>query len=444
MTQIKCLVLLFIPFLLPAQQNKQELISQYMEAQEKVNGFSGVVLVAKGNKVVYEKSFGLADREGNIPNTPTTKFRIYSVSKQFTAVCILKLAEENKLSLQDNLAKFFPDFPNGDHITIQMLLTHTSGLRRDFLKPSDGPYKYIDFIGQAISKEEILSIVKKTPPESSPGKKESYSNLGFLMLGYIVEKASGMSYAEFISQNIFVPLHMTNSGVCSKKETCPGMAVGYNRVADNRLLPGLMNMDFLTGCGNIYSTAEDLYKWENSFYGSVILSESLRNQKLAPYVNRVGYGPQLDTLFRHACTSVRGSAFGYEAAVASFHEDSTAIIVLSNNESASGRINYSLAGILWDVPVTLPYPHQTISMDKTLLNKYAGRFGNTKINKKKGHLYLNNVEESMLLPESTNKFYLADKSDWTIEFVLDTKGNVVAMISSIGGISETISKTTRE
>jgi len=433
-------VFLFLSSLLNAQQSKPELIAEYMQAQENINNFSGVVLVAKGNKVLLQKSFGIANRASATANTPDTKFRIYSITKQFTATCILKLAEEGKLNLQDNLSKFFPEFPNGDHITIHMLLTHTSGLKRDFLEPSEGPYKYLDYIGREIRHDELLTLIEKRHPDTKPGKKLSYSNLGFSLLGLIVEKASGMSYSDYLSRTIFIPLHMTNSGVCEKKQTYPNMAIGYNPVDPEHLNPSTMNMDFLFGCGNIYSTVEDLNKWDKSFYTNTILQEQSKKKMYGPYMEGTGYGVHVDSLFHQSCSALNGSAFGFNASLSSFPKDSVCIIVLSNNESPAGRINYSLAGIIFDIAVTKPYRHTPVPLDAKSWKKYAGDYGAVKIKKRKGHLYLNNAEQSVLCAESSTRFYLTDKMDWTIEFMLDKDGHVSSLISSIGGISETHTK----
>ena len=194
----KVFLFLLLPLSLAAQKNYPQLLDQYMQAQTDIRGFSGSVLVMKQNKVLLRKGYGLADREWNIPNTPDAKFRIGSITKQFTATGILQLIEAGKLSLDDKLSKFYPDFPKGDSVTIHMLLNHTSGIasytdQKNFMDVATLPW----------SKDSIIAYFKKVPYNFSPGTKWAYNNSGYFLLGCIIEKVSGQSYNDYLQQHIF-------------------------------------------------------------------------------------------------------------------------------------------------------------------------------------------------------------------------------------------------
>ena len=177
----KIFLFLLLPLTVAAQKNYPQLLDQYMQAQADLRGFNGAVLVMKQNKVMLRKGYGLADREWNIPNTPDAKFRIGSVTKQFTAACILQLIEAGKLSPEDKLSKFYPDFPKGDSVTIHMLLNHTSGIasytdQKNFMDVATLPW----------SKDSIISYFKNLPYNFSPGTKWAYNNSGYFLLGCII------------------------------------------------------------------------------------------------------------------------------------------------------------------------------------------------------------------------------------------------------------------
>ena len=159
------LLLMLLPLLSPAQKNHAQILDQYMKAQTSIKGFSGSVLVVQKNKILLNNGFGLADREWGLPNTPSTKFRIGSITKQFTAACIMQLVEQGKLSLDDRLNKFFPDFPKGDSVTIHMLLNHSSGIASYTDQKDFGAVNRLSW-----SRDSIISFFRNRPYNFPPGK----------------------------------------------------------------------------------------------------------------------------------------------------------------------------------------------------------------------------------------------------------------------------------
>ena len=188
----KIIILLLLPMALTAQKNYPKLLDAYVQAEFKVKEFNGTVLVMQKGKAMYEKSFGLADREWNVANTNETKYRIGSVTKQFTAACILQLAEQGKLNLDDKLSKYIPDYPKGDSITTHMLLNHTSGIKNYTDLPEFWPKAILP-----LSTDSMIALFKNKPLDFSPGTNWNYSNSGYFLLGVIVEKVSGkkLNYA---------------------------------------------------------------------------------------------------------------------------------------------------------------------------------------------------------------------------------------------------------
>ena len=189
----KIILLLLLPLTITAQKNYPELLNQYVQAEFKIKEFNGTVLVMQKGKVLYKKAFGMADREWNVPNTIETKYRIGSVTKQFTAACIMQLAGQGKLSVDDKLSKFIPDYPKGDSITVHMLLNHTSGITNYTDLPEFWPKAILP-----LSTDSMIALFKNKPLDFSPGTKWNYSNSGFFLLGVIVEKASGKTFTEYL------------------------------------------------------------------------------------------------------------------------------------------------------------------------------------------------------------------------------------------------------
>jgi CubicO group peptidase (beta-lactamase class C family) len=183
-------------------------IDKYMQGKVNFSNFSGAILVAKNDSIILQKGYGLADREWNIQNTSDTKFRIGSNTKQFTAAAILQLAEQNKLSLNDKLSKYFKGFEYGDTVTIQMLLTHSSGIQDYYNFEMFSKLKPL-----AVSTDSMVGMFKKQLFDYLPGTDIVYSNSGYFLLGLIIEKVSGQSYEDYMAQHIFKIAGMKNTGI---------------------------------------------------------------------------------------------------------------------------------------------------------------------------------------------------------------------------------------
>ena len=239
-------------------------IGQKVFADQQTPGFA--FLVWSHGHVVFAKGYGFSDEAAKTKVTPETRFAIGSISKQFTAACILMLAQQNKLSLDDKLAKYLPEMPNADKITLRMLLNQDSGLHnypntREHSWPIEG----------SIPPEKLIAILKTDKPDFAPGEQWEYSNTNYAVLAYIVAKVSGISYSDFLSKNIFTPVDMSSSGNGFAAQT--GIATPYNGSSGNfRPAQPRLSLDLFYGAGSIVSTVQDLAKWDAALIGNHLLS----------------------------------------------------------------------------------------------------------------------------------------------------------------------------
>jgi CubicO group peptidase (beta-lactamase class C family) len=441
--------IIFLLILSPAafgQKNYKSNIEKYLSAEVSINNFSGTVLVMKDNKAVVENAYGLANREWNIANTIDTKYRIGSITKQFTATCILQLQERHKLSVHDKLSKYIPDYPKGDSITIQMLLTHTSGIKNYTDLPGSEFWRGISRL--PATEDSMISIFKNKPLDFSPGTNWEYSNSGYFLLGYIIEKVSGEKYGDYVDSHIFKIAGMHNSGVDRIDSVLYHRAGGYSKGNFTYVNTPFISMKSLFSAGAMYSTVQDLYKWDRVLYTNDIISDSSKKQMFTPYKNNYGYGVSIDTFLGHYRISHKGLVNGFDSYISRFTIDDICVVVLSNNVSNSQEISEGISAILFDVPVEAPYVHNEIHVDTLIFNKYMGEYKedlkkiDIQIFKKNGKLYrgAKGTTEVELKPESETKFFYADGSDRQLEFETDSKGNVSKTWFVIGGLKTEIYK----
>ena len=246
----------------------KRLVDALFENTFKTNGPGAAVLVARDGKILFEKGYGLADLEHHLPVTAETKFRIGSISKQFTAAAILKLQEQGKLSVEDKLSKYYPDYPRGGEVTLRHLLTHTSGIHSYTDKPG-----FMDSVTKPVKPDALVKSFENDPFDFAPGAKWSYCNSGFFLLGCIVEKVSGESYEKFLRKTFFEPLGMRNTGVHHSDSELKNVALGYDGGPKRAVN---WDMSWAGGAGALYSTVGDLFRWNEAiFRGKVLTTATL-------------------------------------------------------------------------------------------------------------------------------------------------------------------------
>ncbi|PXW16253.1 CubicO group peptidase (beta-lactamase class C family) [Chryseobacterium sp. CBTAP 102] len=427
------LIILLFPVFIFGQKNGSANLAKYMQAQVEINNFSGAVLVSKNGRVLLKKAYGLADYEWNIKNTIDTKFQLASVTKQFTATAILLLIEKGKLSLDDKLSKFLPDYPKADSVTIHMLLSHSSGLAMGFK----------EIALSSMDKDSAYAKIKKIPYEFSPGSKSGYSNIGYYLLAKIIEKVSGEKYAVFLKKNIFEKAGMKNTGVSNNESIVEKKAKAYYQAESGLIHNPFINWEINVGHDGVYSTVEDLALWDKALYGTNILSAQMKKLMFSPYgAENWGYGFIINPFYNHGHQLIAhdGGFFGTMTSFNRFTDDKLFVTVLSNNESFSYIISYGLSAIALGKEVELPYKHHRVEINPDLYDQYMGKYDKIDILKIDGKLYFNSGEME-LIPESKNKFFRADNNDRTIEFIPDSAGLYNSIILTKGGVKEVVRRS---
>ncbi len=248
--------------------NPATLVDSLFMHSIKADGPGASVLVARNGKILFQKGYGMADIEHHVPVTAETKFRIGSISKQFTAASILKLQEQGKLSIEDKLSKYFPDFPRGNEVSLRHLLTHTSGIHSYTDKPD-----FMQKVTNAVTADALIKWFDNDKFDFDPGQKWSYCNSGFFLLGCIVEKVSAQPYEDYLRKTFFEPLGMKNTGVHHSDQALQNVALGYDGGPKRAIN---WDMSWAGGAGALYSTVGDLYRWnEGVFHGKVLSEKSL-------------------------------------------------------------------------------------------------------------------------------------------------------------------------
>ena len=398
--------------------------------------FMGSVLVARGGEVLLSRGYGSANLEWNIPNSPATKFRLGSVTKQFTAASILLLEERGKLKTDDPVKKFMPDAPAAwDTITIFHLLTHTSGI------PSFTSFP--DYASQepfAATPEKLVARFRDKPLDFQPGEKWSYSNSGYVLLGYLLEKVSGESYEKFVQENIFGPLTMKDSGYDSNSAIIPRRAAGYARAKDETENAGFIHMSIPFSAGALYSTTEDLLRWEQGLFGGKLLSAASLAKMTTPFKDDYACGVSVRTVSGHRVIDHGGGIEGFNTFLAYYPEDKLTVVALSNlNGDAPDQIVTRLAALARGEKVELPSERKEISIAPKILEQYVGTYAmapkiNMMIRLEDGQLIsqMSGQGKVPLFATSESKFF-PKVVDAEIEFAKDDKGVVIYLVLHQGG-----------
>ncbi len=297
--------------------------------------FSGSVLIAKSGEVLLNKGYGMADYDNSIPNNPHKVFYVASVTKQFTATAIMMLQERGLLSTTDTLDKYFPDFPEGEKISIHNLLTHTSGLK-DFYPQSVVETK-------VYTPDDLINIFKGKLLNFEPGKKYQYSNSNYALLGAIIEKVSGISYEDFLRENIFKPLEMNSTGFNLKDFPADNQTKGYiniqrqedsnHKVTYMTSKSRIFEPTMLYSAGNICTSTEDLYKWDQALYTEKIVKKETLEKMFTPFMENYGYGWTIMKWGSNNMIFHAGKTFGYYSVIVRYPDTKYVLIILSNREN---------------------------------------------------------------------------------------------------------------
>jgi len=295
------------------------------------------VIVIREGKVLYKHAYGLADVEAHTAATAKTNYRLASFTKQFTAMCVMILAERHKLNLDDLLTRFFPDYPAyGKDITVRQLLTHTSGIKAyEEVMPKDQTAQLHDI--------DVLNLLKhQTETYFPPGMQYRYSNTGYAHLALIVEKASGMSFAAFLKKNIFGPLKMHDTVAFENGiSTVRNRAYGYSKKGEAFERTDQSPTSAVLGDGGIYSSVDDLFLWDQTLYTTKLVSDDMLHQAWTPTIttngkqSNYGFGWELGELKGMKTLRHGGATIGFRTAILRIPEKKFTVIVLVNRSEGN-------------------------------------------------------------------------------------------------------------
>jgi CubicO group peptidase (beta-lactamase class C family) len=333
------------------------------------NAFMGTVLVTDGDQVLLNEGFGMAVLEWNIPNTPDTKFRLGSLTKQFTAALILLAQQDGKLNINDPVSKYLVDAPKAwEKITLANLLGHTSGIP-DFIS-----FKEFDvWAASAHTWEEEVAFFKDKPLDFEPGTKFDYSNSNYIVLGGILEKVSGKKYGDLLRERLFVPLGMNDSGLDDDELILPKRAQGYTPGPNGLTVARSESMTIPFSAGSIYSTTGDLLKWENGLFGGKVLSPGSMKAMTTPGKDNYGLGVEVNNVDGVKVIEHNGGIEGFNTDLIYVPERRICVIVLANvNGSAPDAMGGQLLDVALGKTVILNSEREAVPITQTDSAKFVG------------------------------------------------------------------------
>ena len=427
-------LLLVVSLHVSCQKNTRALDAIMNETFES-DGPGGVALVAKDGEILYRKAFGMANLELGVEMTPENVFRIGSITKQFTACAILKLAEEGKLDLQDDITRYIEDYPTHGHtITIEHLLTHTSGI-----KSYTGMLEWTAEVRKKdFTPPELIDFFKNQPMDFVPGEEFRYNNSAYFILGYIIELVSGTPYDTYIAETFFKPLGMKNSYYGSTSRIIPNRAAGYAMGED-----GYKNDDFLSmtqpyAAGSLLSTVDDLYTWYTAVMNKEVITEASLKQATTSYVlsngkhTDYGYGWFVGNIQGSPNIQHGGGINGYLTASMFLPEERLFVAVFSNCTCTDpGDAAVKMAAIA----LGKPFEWDSISLDEELLKTYEAVYtsefdGDLVVSYSEGKLLAMRTggSETELTPFEKDQFFVK-KGTSSFHFVRENGGDISYVIS---------------
>jgi CubicO group peptidase (beta-lactamase class C family) len=431
-------------------------LDNYIKSYVDLDLFRGAVLVAKDGKILLCKAYGMANVELDVPNKIDTKFRLGSITKQFTAMAIMQLKEKGFLDLQDPLSKYIPDYPNGDKITIHHLLSQTSGIPEIFS---------IEGVSKKTVKthtlEKLISRFKDKPLDFNPGEKFAYSNSNYMLLTYIIEKVSGKKYETFLKENIFEPLNMKDTGYDDYNRIIKNRASGYSLYNGELENADYVDMSFPSGAGALYSTVKDLYLWDQALYTDKLVSQESIKKIFTPYIDssnsipktEYGYGWFIQSSPHGKLVSHGGQINGFSAFISRYIENKVCIIILSNFAYTSvWQISENLADITFGKkPNYTPKKHIEITVDPKIYDELVGTYKSDSGNKTFDKTFVVTKENDKLFgtcmisggkivlhPETESDFFAS--LDQKFSFIKNKDGKVAKVILHFWGQDITADK----
>lgn len=420
------------------------LMSEVFKADEP----GAVALVVKDGQVLYRKAFGMANLELGVKMEPENVFRIGSITKQFTASAILKLRDEGKLDLDEDITKYVKDYPTHGHkITIKHLLTHTSGIKSyTGMEAFDGVARRKD-----LTPEELIEFFKYQPMDFKPGEQYRYNNSAYVILGYIIEGASGLSYEDYIDNNFFKPLGMENSYYGSPSRIILDRAYGYSKRDGKVINADYLSMTLPYAAGSLLSTVDDLYKWYSAVMADKVISKTSREEAQTTFLlnngekTGYGYGWSIGNIQGSPMVAHGGGINGFLTSSVYLPEEEVFVAVFSNcNCNPPAGIANKMAALAIDKP----YRWSPITMSQDVMKGYEAVYESDKgeqriVTFKDGQLFSLRTGGSKykMLPFAKDQFFFDDGGTTTLHFVRDSDQEITSVIAKSTGYDMEWKKT---
>ena len=447
---IYCLIL-FSAFELAGQDMTAKFDSIVNMVVDDANGPGFAIQISKDGKTIYQKAVGKANLELHVDITPDHVFRIGSITKQFTTAAIMKLQEEGKLSVQDELIKYIPDYPtHGNKITIEHLMTHTSGIR----SYTSMPEFRTKFMSTHFTPEELIAVFKDEPMDFKTGEKEQYNNSAYILLGFIIEKVSGKSYEHYIETEFFEPLGMANSSYEVASDIIPNRAYGYDANGGKYVNAPYLSMTLPYAAGSLLSTTDDLRIWNEAFFADKVVSAASRKAiHTSAKTNdgektNYGYGWGLHDFKGSPRIGHSGGINGFLSDSQYFPDEKILVTVLSNcNCHSATNLLKPLAATAIGKPDIEP---KASDLDLALAQRYVGKYQLTpslildvELDGDRMKVQPTNQESVYLKPIGQHKFFIREISS-ELEFHPEEDGSVKSLTLYQGGAHKAFKMDVKE
>lgn len=427
------------------QPPPEKLAERMFALRIKSEGSGAAVLAAQDGKVLFEKGYGLSNVEQRIPVTPQTHFRIGSITKQFTAAAILKLQEQGKLNVQDKLSKYIPDYPRGNEVTLHHLLTHTSGIHNYTNNPG-----FLEKTTTPVKLDELVRQIKMEPYDFDPGAKWSYSNSGYVLLGYIVEKASGQTYGDFLKASFFEPLGMKNTGVHHAGLQLANEALGYEFKQSQFSRAKDWDMSWGAAAGGLYSTVGDLHRWNEEVFNGKVLAEpstqaAFTAVKTADGLSSgYGYGWGVMTVRGSQIISHSGGLPGFSSYLLRLPRERFTVVVLENalpgppaasvDRLGNSMVSFYLGDKLASRESETPAQVSTKAFD-AIVGRYDVGGGYLAVTREGDQVFTQFLggPRVELFPRSETEYFWKG-SDAQLSFVKDSSGKIIKAVQRSAGV----------
>ncbi|WP_316832992.1 serine hydrolase domain-containing protein [Pedobacter aquatilis] len=429
---LSCL-LLFINFFNSLAQSIPLKMDSLIRAYAAINKFNGNVVITQYGKTIFEGSYGYRDIAKKIKLSRDDTFQIASLTKTFTAVLILRLIEDKKLTLDTRLTDFFPTIHPEKNITIAHLLNHSSGIREVLRNES---FKERIITGMKTDREELVAYFSTQALDFEPGSAFSYSNSGYDLLGFIAERVTGMDYGNAVRRYLFNPLGMTASGFDYARFKGAKKTVPYQYISTRRQeLAPIWDWSWTGASGGLYTNMADLLKWNNALKENKIISANSLEHSYIPIKGDYGLGWFIEDYYGKKVAYHPGNLEGATSYFGRIPQDDICIIMLTNQTSTwIETIAAKLIAILYHKPYTLPLPKHSVELSQELLKQYAGRYDvssayQTSIALVNNQLYLQTAGQQpfRIYAENENKFFVED-SNMSIAINADKAGKLTIVI----------------